>query len=110
MPLGGQTPPTGNRLDAEERPEEGDEEHHLGGDEQRHAVAQAELHDRGVIALEGRLADHVAPPHRHDREHGEDADDQQRPAMPPCMNRTAPPDSTPAAIAPTIGHGLGSTR
>ena len=65
----------------EEGPEEGREEHHLGGDEQGHAVAQPELHDRRVEALEGRLADHVAPPHRHRRQHRDEADDHQRPAV-----------------------------
>ena len=65
----------------EERPEECREEHHLGGDEQRHAVAQTELHDRGVEALEGRLADHVAPPDRHGAEDADQSDDQQGPAM-----------------------------
>ena len=43
-------------------PEPGDEEHHLRGDEQDHAVAEMELHDRRVIALDA-LADDVAPPH-----------------------------------------------
>ncbi len=69
MPLGGQTPPTGNRLEAKNAQKNADEEHHLRGDEQRHAVAQADLHDRSVVALEGRLADHVAPPHGHGAQH-----------------------------------------
>src|SRR5271170_7449491 len=64
-----------------ERPEEAHEEHHLGGDEQRHAIAHTELHDRGMVALEGRLADHVAPPHGHDPQYTQNADDHQRPAM-----------------------------
>ena len=77
MPLGGQTPSDREQARREEGPEEGREEHHLGGDEQRHAVAQPELHDRRVHALERRLADHVAPPDRHARQHRDDADDEQ---------------------------------
>jgi len=76
MAFGGQTPPTGNRLDAKNAQKKSGKEHHLGGDEQRHAVAHAELHYRRVVALKCRLADHVAPPHRHDRQHRENADDQ----------------------------------
>ena len=34
-------------------PEPGDEEHHLGGDEQHHAVAVMHAHDRGVVAVLG---------------------------------------------------------
>ncbi len=64
-----------------ERPEKGGEEHHLGGDEQGHAVAHPELHDRGVVTLKRRFANDVAPPHRHDRQHREDPDDQQGPAV-----------------------------
>ena len=43
----------------EEDPEPGDEEHHLRGDEQDHAVAQADGDHRGVVALVGFLH-HVA--------------------------------------------------
>ncbi len=35
----------------EEDPEPGDEEHHFGGDEQDHAVAQADGDHRGVVAV-----------------------------------------------------------
>ena len=73
MPCGGQTPPVkasardivhvaGEQRGVEVGPEPGDEEHHLGGDEQDHAVAVRDLHHAGVVALELRLADHVAPP------------------------------------------------
>ena len=58
--------------DVEIGPEPGDEEHHLGGDEQDHAVAVVNLHDAGVIAGL-RLADHVAPPADHRVEHAERA-------------------------------------
>ena len=55
------------QADGEEGPEPGDEEHHFRRDEQDHAVAQVQLHDRRVIALL-RFANDVAPPaeHRHD--------------------------------------------
>ena len=55
----------------EERPEEGGEEQHLGGDEQDHAVAQAKLDHRGVVLA--RLDDDVAPPPEHDREDNQEA-------------------------------------
>ena len=48
----------GEEREVEERPEEADEEHHLGGDEQRHAVAQAEPHHRAVQAGRAALAQH----------------------------------------------------
>ena len=50
----------------EEGPEEGGEEQHLRGDEQDHAVAQAELDHRGVVLA--RLDDDVAPPPEHHRQ------------------------------------------
>ena len=55
-------------------PEEGDEEHDLGGDEQRHAVAQADPHHRGVQAGRPRLDEDVAPPEEHGRQHAGDAE------------------------------------
>src|SRR5690606_24278860 len=64
----------------EEGPEERGEEHHLGGDEERHAVAQPDLHYRVMMALDMRLPDHVAPPEEHRPEHGEHAEDEK----PPC--------------------------
>ena len=64
----------GEQRRVEEGPEPGDEEHHLGGDEQDHAVAVADLHHAGVIALVLRLADHIRPPARHGVEHADDAD------------------------------------
>ena len=89
MPLGGQTPPNsasrgrseciadralGEQRRIEEGPEPGDEEHHFGGDEQDHAVAVADLHHAGVVALVLGLADHVRPPARHGVEHADGAD------------------------------------
>ena len=54
----------------EERPEPGEEEHHLRGDEQDHPVAQVKLDDRRVIAGV-RLADGVRPPVVHGDQHAE---------------------------------------
>ena len=84
MPFGGQCPPVSSvrgELDrvvrvergVEEGPEPGDEEHHLRGDEEDHAVAVADLHDAGVVALVARLADHAPPPVQHGVEDAEDA-------------------------------------
>ena len=72
----------GEEARVEEGPEPRDEEHHLRGDEEDHAVAEAELHDRRVVALL-RLLDDVAPPDEHGVEHAEDAGDdpQQRRAV-----------------------------
>ena len=67
----------GEQGEVEERPEEADEEHHLGGDEEQHAVAQAEPHDGRVQAGRAALADHVAPPEEHRAEHHHRADDQR---------------------------------
>jgi len=58
-------------------PEPGHEEHHLGGDEQDHAVAQVQTDDRRVIAAV-RLTDHIPPPHEGDGGDGAEADDEQR--------------------------------
>src|SRR3984957_4306621 len=63
----------GEQRRIEERPEPGDEEHHLGGDEQDHAVAVTDLHHAGMVALVLRLADHVAPPACHGVEHADGA-------------------------------------
>ena len=60
---------SGNSATLKKAQKKADEEHHLGGDEQRHAVAQAEPHDRRVEALARGFADHVAPPEEHDAEH-----------------------------------------
>jgi hypothetical protein len=60
----------------EVRPEEGEEEQHLRGDEQRHADAQALGHDFGVMTG-AALADDVAPPVDQgvgQAEHGEQHD------------------------------------
>ena len=57
-------------------PEPRHEKHHLGGDEQQHAVAQAELHDRGMKPLMFRFARDVAPPHQHGVAGHRETDDQ----------------------------------
>jgi hypothetical protein len=62
-------------------PEPGDEEHHLGGDEHDHAVAQVQRHDAGVGALMGFL-DRIGPPAEHHVEHDGEADEEQ-PGMRP---------------------------
>ena len=49
----------------EESPEERREEHDLRGDEQGHAIAQAELDHLVVKTVVLRFADHVAPPYEH---------------------------------------------
>ena len=64
----------GKQRRVEEGPEPGDKEHHFGGDEQDHAIAMADLHHAGVIALVLRLADHIRPPARHGVEHADAAD------------------------------------
>ena len=74
--LGNLNGAVGGKARIEERPEPGDEEHHLRGDEQDHAVAQAELDDRGVEALV-RFLDDVAPPDQHRVEHTERARQQK---------------------------------
>ena len=87
MPFGGQTPPVnalarilrgfvGEQAGVEERPEPGHEEHHLGGDEHDHAVAQVQRHDTGVMALM-RFLDGVRPPGEHGVEHDQQADEEQ---------------------------------
>ena len=58
-------------------PEETDEEHDLAADEQGHAVAQAELHDRAMGAGRARLAHHVSPPEEHRRQHGDRPKDEE---------------------------------
>src|ERR1700681_4118676 len=64
----------GEQRRVEERPEPGDEEHHLGSDEQDHAVAVADLDHAGMIALELGFADHIRPPARHGVEYADGAD------------------------------------
>ena len=54
-------------------PEPGDEEHHLRGNEQDHAVAQVQLHHRGMVAAM-RFLDDIAPPHDHGQQQAEHAD------------------------------------
>ena len=71
----------------EEGPEPGEEEHHLGGDEQDHAVAQVKLDDRRVIAGV-RLADRVPPPAVHGDEHAGEAEDHQRTCHRDCRAAT----------------------
>ena len=87
MPFGGQTPPVnsvlaylrglvGEQAGVEERPEPGDEEHHLRGDEQDHAVAQMQRNDPRVVAFV-RLLDRVRPPREHGVEDDGQADEEQ---------------------------------
>jgi hypothetical protein len=60
-------------LNIEEGPEEGEEEHHLGGDEQHHAHAQPVAHGVGVVDTAFGLGDHVLPPAEHCVEHQHEA-------------------------------------
>ena len=99
----------GEQAGIEEGPEPGDEEHHLGGDEHQHAVAQMEADDRRVIALVGFLDD-IAPPHEHGVEHADEAEDRSMAGVLPCIQTTAPMAMMKAETEPTNGHGLGSTR
>ena len=66
MPSGGQTPPvcstrmncftsSGNRLASKKAQKKAAKNIHLGCDEKRHAIAQAKLHNRRVVPLEGGL-------------------------------------------------------
>ena len=77
----------GEQGDVEIGPEPRDEEHHLGGDEQDHAVAMVHLHDGRVVAMLGFLDD-VPPPHQHGVEHA-DQRRRRRRAAPrrPCASR-----------------------
>src|SRR5262249_36965309 len=52
------------------------EEHHLGRDEEQHAVAQTEPDDWRVQARRTALAHHVAPPEEHRAEYHDDTGDQ----------------------------------
>ena len=63
----------GEQRGVEVGPEPGDEEHHLGGDEQDHAVAVRDLHHAGVEAAVLGLLDDVHPPAQHRVEHADDA-------------------------------------
>src|SRR3954451_10700904 len=56
-------------------PEPRDEEHHLRGDEQDHAIAVADLDDARVVAGLGLVND-IGPPRGHNVKHDEQADDQ----------------------------------
>ncbi len=59
-------------------PEPGDEEHHLGGDEHDHAVAQMQTDNRGVVAPV-RFPDDITPPHhRRQADAGEPQQEQRR--------------------------------
>ena len=68
----------GEQRGVEIGPEPGDEEHHLGGDEQDHAVAVRDLHHAGVEALVLGLADHVAPPADEGVEDADDAEPEHQ--------------------------------
>ena len=70
-------PGVGEQALAEEGPEEGDKEHHFRGDEQRHAIAQAELYHRAVGLLDHRLVNDLLPPGEHGAEYAEEAEDEQ---------------------------------
>ena len=114
MPSGGQEVAIGHRRverTPEERPEEGEEEEHLGGDEQRHAEAQA-LGDDVAVGAAGGLPEDVAPPAEHDVEHAQEAQERDPAARSatPCIHITPPPVSSSADRLPTSGQGLGSTR
>ena len=94
-------------------PEPGDEEHHLGGDEQDHAVAVRDLHHAGVEALVLGLADHVAPPADEGIEDADDAEPEHQRRRREQM--VHPADAAErriqnAEMAPTVGQGLGLTR
>ena len=101
MPVGGQvpgmtlTPSIGaHRVERvlEEGPEPGREEHHLRDDEQHHPVAQADLHDRRVVARLA-LGDHVGPPGVHGVEHDHEADQRDPgPAVVEPQHRAAQHD------------------
>jgi len=54
----------GKQAGVEERPEPGGEEHHFGGDEHDHAVAQMQRHDPRMGALAAFL-DGIRPPGEH---------------------------------------------
>jgi hypothetical protein len=75
----------------EEDPEPGHEEHHFRGDEQDHAVAQADRDDRGVVAGIGFLH-HVAPPAEEGVEHAGEARRRRSPSCPSrCRNAALDP-------------------
>ena len=124
MPFGGQMPPVkaarrysigvaGEQRDVEIDPEPGDEEHHLRGDEQDHAVALADRHDAGVVAVLG-LVMTSRPPGQHGVEDAEQADAEQiGPEMQAADRRSfiqmMPPTAmTKALTEPTSGQGLGA--
>ena len=60
----------------EEGPEPGDKEHHLGHDEQDEAIAQADAHDRSMIA-DVAFCDDVLPPGEHHVKHAHKAAPEQ---------------------------------
>ena len=97
----------------EECPEEGEEEHHLGGDEQQKANAQAVIHGFGMIDAGPRLADDVAPPEVERGEQNGEAGDEH-PGGPAVHEPDAPrrqrqrgdgPNRRPRARARPYGRG-----
>jgi hypothetical protein len=60
---------------AEERPEKCNEEHDLGGDEQRHAETQADFSDLVVNFLSDAFENNILPPEEHDGENGQNTED-----------------------------------
>ena len=84
----------------EKGPEECCEEHHLGGDEQDHAVAHAELDHGIVVPLEFGFADNIPPPEEHRGQDRQESGDQDIAAERELMHVHDPPDSGDEA-----GHG-----
>ena len=70
----------GEQRGVEIGPEPGDEEHHLRGDEQDHAVAMRDLHHAGMVVLDLGLENDVPPPADHGVEDADraDAEDDRR--------------------------------
>lgn len=54
----------------EESPEEGEEEHHLGNNEENKAKAKTPLNGSGMATLKGSFANDIAPPKSHRVEQG----------------------------------------
>src|SRR5579883_1389853 len=67
--------------DVEISPEPGHEEHHFGGDEQEHAVAQRKLHNGSMIALIDPLDDDIPPPEEHGAKDSDKACDKHPGAL-----------------------------
>ncbi len=70
--LGNHLKRRGEQREIEESPEPPDEEHHLGKDEQDHAIAHVQLHHRGMIARL-RFLDDLREPAPEGRDQQRDA-------------------------------------